>query len=225
MRRKNETKFPYKKYLKKLVRNLEAKNAKRQSDIEKLMMHSGVVMNWIADYITDDNIVWKKEKLLIDKLYLTGTNPTRNKIIIDICERSPKKLREYFQKHPNKMKIFKEAVFQNIPILVRYDEKKYKVFDGMHRTIAAIREGKKYITAYVARIKGKPRPKCEAHVVYDLLKTYQRGINRDSKGLESSLRYLKRSYSNIEWLLKHRFNENWVHDRKINRIINNVLRK
>lgn len=220
-----KTKFPDKKYLKELIKNLEAKNAKRQSYVDKLLMHSGAVLNWIGDYITDENAVWKKEKLLIDKLYLTGTNPEWNRIVIDICGRSPKKLREYFQKYSIATKIFKDAVFENIPVLVRYDEGKYKMLDGMHRAVAAIRDGKKYIYAYVARINGKPKPKCEAHVIYDLLKAYQRGIHRDSKGLESSLLYLKKSYSNVERLLKNRFNKNWVHDREVQKIIKEVLQK
>lgn len=225
MERQNETKFPDKKYLKELVRNLETKNAKRQSEIDRLLMHSGAAMNWIADYITDENVVWKKEKLLIDKLWLTGTNPKWNKIIIDTCERSPKKLRKYFKDNPRALKIFKEAVFESVPILVRYDEKKYKILDGMHRVIAAIRDNRKFIDAFTARIRHRPKPKCEAHVVYDLLRAYQRGINKDSKGLESSLSYLKKSYGNVEWLLKNRFNENWVHDEKIQKIIKKVLKR
>lgn len=223
--KKNETKFPDNKYLKNLVKNLEAKNAKRQSNIDKLLMHSGAAMNWIADYITDDNVIWKKEKLLVDKLYLTGTNPEWNKIVIDICERSPKKLRKYFKDYPEASKIFKVAAFESIPVLVRYDEGKYKILDGMHRIIAAIRKGKKYIIGYVARIKNRPKPKCEAHVIYDILRAYQRGINKDSKRLETSLSYLKKSYNNVKWLLKNRFNENWVHDEKIQKIIKKVLKR
>lgn len=187
--------------------------------LEKLVTYCGANLNWVADYISDENIRWSKKTLSLDKLWLTGTGLEWNKIIIDKCERSPQKLRDLFHNDPSIVGLFSGAIFDNIPILVRFEENKYKVFDGMHRTIAAIRDGRKNIQAFVAAPKGKPKPKCEPHVVYDFLRSYQRKINTDRNGLITALRFLRHSYANVEDLLKNRFNKSYVHDDEIQKII------
>ncbi|KKS69177.1 MAG: hypothetical protein UV40_C0031G0001, partial [Parcubacteria group bacterium GW2011_GWA1_42_7] len=215
--------FPDQKFLAELAKREAKKTGLLSNPLEMLKICSGASLNWIADYLTDKNISWEKKNLAINDLYLTGTNPEWNKIIIQKCEHSPFKLREFFKSNPAD-KIFKEAKFIKIPILVRFENGKYKVLDGMHRTIAAIRENRKNISVFVAETKGSPRPECEAHIIYDLLRAYQRSLNRNKKDLIAALRFIRKSYANTEHLLKTRFGKSWLPDEEIQTIIQDSLK-
>ncbi len=224
MKKIKNTNFPDQKYLGSLIEHLKQKVEFYQDPLDKLMMYSSAAMNWIADYITDENVKWTKEKLLVDDLYLTGTNPKWNKIIIEQCKRSPKKLKELFNSNKKIKKIFYEAKSSNLPILVRHEKGKLKVFDGMKRVISSIRDGRKTIWAYVVKPQNKQRPKCEPHVIYDLLKAYHKGLNKDKKSLIIALRFLRKSYANVDNLLKERFNKSWVPDDEVQKIIQESLK-
>lgn len=219
-----KTNFPDKKYLDNLIRH-EKEKSKFNDPMDRLMAYSGMSLNWIADYVTDESIRWKKQKLPIKNLYLTGTKPEWNAIIIGQCQRSPQRLKELLKSNLRIKRIFQEAEFKNIPILVRYEDKEYKVLEGMHRAVAAIRDNRQTINAFVAYRKGKFRPRCEAHVIYDLLKAYHRGINKDRNDLIAALRFLSRSYTNVRSLLKNRFSKPYIpSDDKIQDIIREVLK-
>lgn len=210
-------------YLRGLAKALTRK-ADHYTDEEKLVMLSGAAMNWLGDFVTDENIQWEKKAIPIDSLYLTGTNPAWNKVIIDECKRSPINLRAYIANHKKEARsLFSAAKFSAVPILVRQDEGHRKVLDGMGRVVASIRSGKKSVVAYIASPVGVPRPACEPHVVYDLIRAYQRGSNKDKRGLIAALRFLRKSYANVDNLLRERFNARWLPDSKLQSIIQKVL--
>jgi len=218
------TNFPDSEFLNNLIRHIQEKVNSSQQPLEKLITHCSAAMNWIADYITDENVAWSKKTLPLDALWLTRTNPKWNVIVIDKCERSPQKLRELLNTDSSIVELFSGAVFEDLPILVRYENEKYKVLDGMHRTIAAIRDGRSDIQVFIAKVQGNPKPKCEPHVVYDLLRAYHRKINTDRSGLITALRFLRHSYANVEDLLKNRFSKSWVPDDEIQTIIQESLK-
>lgn len=219
-----KTTFPDKKFLRRLALHMRDKADARQNMPERLTTSCGVLLNWVADYITDPSIQWTKEKLSIDNLWLTGTNPEWNKIIVEKCQRSPQKLKQLLKKEPAIANIFSKSNLEKhnkkeaevllrdkkMPILIRYEENKYKVLNGMYRTILAILDEKNHINAFVARAQNKFQPQCEPHVVYDLLRSYNRGINKDKQGLIAALYFLKNSYSNVENLLKTRFSKPYI---------------
>ncbi|OHA52137.1 MAG: hypothetical protein A3A97_04475 [Candidatus Terrybacteria bacterium RIFCSPLOWO2_01_FULL_40_23] len=219
-----KTNFPDKEYLEVLISHFRKKALARQQPFEQLLTLSGVSMNWIADYIFDENVAWSKETLSVDDLSFTGTNSTWNKILLEQCERSPKRFRELLQNDSSILQLFADAKFNEVPILVRWEEKKYKVLDGMHRVVAAIRDDKEIIIAYVARHNGIPKTICEPHVVYDLLKAYHRKLNTDREGLIAALRFLKTSYANVEDLLRERFNKSGIPSDEMQQIIQEALR-
>lgn len=223
MNKISETNFPDPKFLNNLIEHLQKRANSSQKPLEKLLTFSGVAMNWVADYIIDQNILWSKETLLLDSLYLTGTNPEWNKVIIDQCHRNPQVLRKLLNSDPNVLKLFSTAKFDETPILVRYDDDNYKVLDGMHRTIAAIRSNKKEIQAFVARINGLPQSQCEPHVVYDFLRAYQRGLYTNRQQLVDALRFLRHSYVNVDDLLRNRFGPSLLSNAEIQSIIQEVL--
>lgn len=215
--------FSDKKYLNDQLKHLKSQ-AEKLSLREKLAMYSGALLKWTADYLSDGNIKWQKRKIKINDLTLAGTNPEGNKIIIDKCQRSPEKFRILLKKNPKIKKIFKDAKLNSIPILVRYEEKEYKVLDGMHRVIGAILANKSEITAFVGKVSN-PRSWIEPHVVYDLLKANQRKLNTNREDLICALRFLCKAYINVEDLLKNRFNDSYVYDKNIQEIIKKVLAK
>lgn len=215
--------FPDPKYLQKLVDRLKGWFAGSQEPLDQLITFSSVAMNNIGDYISDESISWRKQTLAIDDLWLTGTNPEWNTIILDQCEHLPKKLRVLFETNPTTVKVFERAHHDEMPILVKLEDEKYKVFDGMHRTIAAIREGENKIEAFVAIQEGRPLPKCEAHIIYDLIRPYKRKINTNREQLIAALRFLRHSYSNVDYLLKNRFNSGWIPDDEVQQIIQESL--
>jgi len=214
--------FPNEAYLKNLIVSLR----KRVDDLEldeQILVYAGVHLNWIGDVISDSTVQWSLEDIPVTDLYLTGTNQQWNKIILDQAEGSPKKLKMLMINDPTIAIVFHDITITAEPILVVHYKEKYRVFDGMHRVVAAIRDDKLTIKAYVAELTAITQPFCEPHVVYDLLRSYQRKINTDREGLISALRFLRKSYANVNWLLENRFNKEHVRDDEIQEIIKESL--
>ncbi|MBI2024819.1 MAG: hypothetical protein HYT03_01890 [Candidatus Harrisonbacteria bacterium] len=217
------TNFPDKGFLNGLAKQMREKVQNYQDPVEQLLTNCSAAMNWIADYITDENVEWTKEELTVDSLWLTGTNPEWNEVIIKKGARSPSKLHELIKTDKTVAGLFSELKFDEVPILVRLDEEKYKVLDGMKRVIAAIRDDRITVVAFVAIASGVPAPKCEPHVVYDLLRSYQRGTNKDQEGLIAALRFLRKSYANVSNLLINRFDSSWIAAIEVREIIQEAL--
>lgn len=217
-----KTDFP-KKYLKALAAIDKTKVEERLQDpADKLLMYSGALLNWVGEYINDENVSWKLETVPLEKIVMTGTSPEWNKITLEKAEREPMKLRKLFEDE-NIRNVFRESKFTNDPILIREDEEgKYKVLDGMNRVIAAARDGINQVKAYVGRSIGKSKAKLEPHVVYDFIRAYQqRGGNEEN--LKGGLRFLIGAYANVGELLRTRLGPKWVKDEKIQKIIKEVL--
>ncbi|MFH0950965.1 MAG: hypothetical protein V1765_00625 [bacterium] len=219
-----KTNFPDLEYLSGLTKHLGRKILAHQSDKELLLMWSGAGLNWIAKCLLDPNVVWTKDELLIDDIYLTGTNPELNKIILEQCNHSPLKLRQLILADPAVVKKIASFKFTPEQVLIRYEEGQYKMLDGMHRVLAAIRDKQEKITAWVGRHQNQVSAPCEPHVIYDLLSNYTRQSKPDRQGLICSLRYLRQNYYNVEGLLKDRFNYDWLPNQDIQDIIKEALK-
>ena len=208
-----------------LIQNHQGKARERFSDRgEELLMYSGALLNWVGEWLTDPDVQWEKRTLRVDDLALTGTNPVWNAIVLDRAQRDPRKLRDLLR-DPETAGLFERAQWAPIPILVRVDpqdHRKLKVLDGMKRTIAAIRGGQDTIEAWVATRMGLGRPCIEAHVIYDLIRAAQQGRG-SLEDLRAALRFLLQAYGNTRDLLEHRFNAEWVRDKKLNAIVQDAL--
>jgi len=215
--------FPDPDHLQSMVDHYKNEKLGYLDAVETLLMLSGASLNWIGDYLTDKNIAWEKKELFLDDLYLTGIEPEYSDIVITICKRDPKLLREYIKNHPESHPLFEKLKLSNHPIMVRFEDEKNKVLDGMHRVVAAIYSGNTKITAFVATTNGTFLPQCEAHVVYDIIRSYERGINTDTEGMISALRFLRKSYSNDDDIIRNRFGPQWLRDVKMQDILNRVL--
>ncbi len=217
--------FPDREYTEILIDHLIRKTRQTNKPEDLLLMLSGASLNWIADFVLDESVAWEKREINVADLYLTGTNPEWNKIIIDRAQRSPEKLKRLMAEDSAVKTMLSNLVFDEVPILVRVDDGKLKVLDGMHRVVAAIRDNRKTVSAYIGTPSGNSKPLCEAHVIYDLLRAYQRSIHKDRQGLIAALRFLKNNYVNVESLLRDRFNAEWIPDEGVQKVIREVLDK
>lgn len=217
------TNLPDPAFVQALAQRMRAKVEASQDTLDQLLADCGMQLNWVGEWLTDKEVAWKKRELLIDNLTLTGTQPAWNTVILDECERSPKKLRERLASDVSAQELFSGAIADGLPILVRIDGETTKVLDGMRRTIAAIRDGQEKIWAWVGRRTGKGQPVCEPHVIYDLLRVYDEGINPDRSELSVALRYLKQSFANVESLLRRRFDRERVRNDELQKVIAEVL--
>lgn len=213
--------FP-KQYLEGLAKNLQGKAHQELEPSGQILMYSGSRLNWIGEYINDESIHWELRTLEVDSLTLTGTNPQWNEITLVQAQADPSKLRELL-KDDKVRQLFDQAKFSDVPILVRTEDDKLKLLDGMNRTIAAIRDGIDEIQAYVGTRIGEPRAEIEPHVIYDIIKAYeQRGGNPND--FKASLRFLLHSYSNTRVLLEKRFSADWISDPKVQDVLNEILK-
>jgi len=212
-------------YLEKLAEHEKDKVLQYLKDpAERMLVYSGVLLNWVGKYINDESIDWELKTVPLEKVVLTGTSPERNKILLEEGERDPIKVREIFEKRPEVKEMFEDDKFDETPILIRKTEEgELKVLDGMSRTVAAIREGKEELEAYVGTRKGDPEPKVEPHVIYDFIRAYQqRDLNEDD--FLAAIRFLTQAYSNTKKILKTRLNKDWIGDEELAEKIQEALR-
>lgn len=218
------------KYIEKLADHEDRKYKSINDPRKRILVDAGIGLNWLGDYLSNPNIEYKKINLSIYKVLFTGTSPEWNKILIDRCERSAKKFQKLIDRDKSiKKKFIHKASYGLEPILVRHSDKKgyYKVLDGMHRFIGAVIKKRRIIKAFIPINEDEHLPICEAHVVYDLI----RGVKRhaaDEQGeaeLYHSLKLLARTYENVTYLLKNRFNSDYVVDERIQKIIKKVIRE
>jgi len=218
-------------YLDRLARAQEAKAAaEMRSARQKILVSSGVLMNWLGDFLGNPEIKWELRKLSLEQLLLTGTEPEMNQVFIEQAERQPGKLRQLLLGDASLAERVNSWVGQvtDESILVRDDEGKsgkYKVLDGMHRVVKAVMAGQVEIEAYVPINATEVRPVVEPHVIYDLIRGYWRGT-RDELGREQlyqALRLMVRAYDNTAELLRTRFSADWVGENDIQEVIVRVL--
>jgi hypothetical protein len=220
----------FEKYLQNLANHESERNKLFLDSREKILVNAGIRLNLIGDFISNPKIKYKLKSIPINRVLFTGTNPSWNKILIDQCEESVEKFQTLIKSNlAIKKRFLKEASFGDEPILMRGADENglYHVFDGMHRFVGAVLKNKKTISAYVPINEDKHLPVCEAHIVYDLIRGFQRQA-KDQQGkreLYCALKLLARTYENVVNLLKNRFSFKYVPDKDVQKIIEKVIKK
>jgi len=217
------TSFPDEQYLKEFADFEAAKAGQRQTDVDRILTSSGVLLNWVGDFLSDPSWKWEKKHLVINDLTMTGTHPEWNEIIIKQAERSPQKFRAMLAADPKLRDLFQDAKLSDRPIMAWQHGDKLKVFDGMHRVIAAIIKGQTEIDGFIGTPPATPKPRCESHVVYDLLRPFLQKRTTDRVGLIAALKYLRVVYANVDELLTTRFSKDWADDDEVQKIISTAL--
>ncbi len=219
----------FEKYIKNLADHEDEKSKSFLDSRKRILVNAGIRLNWIGDFIANPKIKYKKVKISVDNILFTGTNPEWNKVLIGQCRKSVKKFKELIKKNLEIKKRFAcEVSYSNVPILIRGPDERgfFRVFDGMHRFVGAVLKSKKTVMAYVPISEQKHLPICEAHVVYDLIRGFQRHA-KDKQGkieLYHALKLLARTYENVVELLEYRFNYTYVADEKVQEIIRRVIK-
>lgn len=217
----------FEKYIENLASHEDKKGKSLINARERILVNAGIRLNWIGDYIANPKIKYRKIDISVDKVLFTGTNPEWNKILIDRCQKNVTNFKELIKNDKKIRKKFaSEASYGNEQILIRGPDENgfYSVFDGMHRFLGIILKNKKTVQAYVPINEQDHLPVCEAHVVYDLIRGFQRHANnkQGEKDLYHALKLLARTYENVIELLEKRFNFTYVADRKVQKIIKRV---
>ncbi|MFH1089579.1 MAG: hypothetical protein V1716_04100 [Candidatus Uhrbacteria bacterium] len=220
----------FEKYIEVLASHEDTKSESFLDSRGRILVNAGIRLNWIGDFISNPQIKYKLKSVPINKVLFTGTNPSWNKILIDQCEKSVEKFQALTKNNLEiKKRFLKEASFGDEPILMRGPDENglYRVFDGMHRFVGAVLKNKKTISAYVPINEDSHLPICEAHVIYDLIRGFQRHA-KDQQGkreLYYALKLLARTYENVVDLLNIRFSFKYVPDKDVQKIIEKVIKK
>ena len=191
---------------------------------KQLMMCAGARLNSLGDIVSDRSIVWCLQCVDIEGLRLIrGISPELGEVIAGVCHGSARELRDLLGRDVALRLAFgKEALFDDTPLLALQQGGPPKVFDGVHRLVGALIEGRTTIWAWIGTLEGPPSPECEPHVVYDLLRSYLRG-NRDGPKLVAALVYLRQGYSNVDALLENEFSGTWGHNEELQSIVGEAL--
>jgi hypothetical protein len=218
----------FEKYIEVLATHEDKKSKSFLDSRGKILVNAGIRLNWIGDFISNPKIKYKLTSIPVNKVLFTGTNPDWNKILINQCKKSVEKFQVLTKNNLEiKKKFSKESSFGEEPILMRGPDEygHYRVFDGMHRFVDAVLKNKKIIPAYIPINEDKHLPICEAHVVYDLIRGFQRHA-KDRQGkreLFYALKLLARTYENVIELLEKRFNFKYIADKEVQEIIKKVM--
>ena len=196
---------------------------------QKILVYAWVHLNWMGDMIANPHTQFEKREIPTNKIRFTG-NLAWNRILIEECHGRVEDFQALLEKKPElREKFAREASYSDDPILIRGPDVDgfYKVYDGMHRLLGAVLENRVTIAAYVAIEPEAHLPICEAHVIYDLIRWFQRHAY-DEAGKEQlfhALKLLTRTYENVRELLIHRFDYTHVADEVVQEIIGKVFEK
>lgn len=215
-------------YLEELADHEEEKGQSSLDPRQRILVNAGIRLNWMGDFLANPKIQYKKVEVPLQKIRFTGTEPVWNEILLKQCERSVEKFQQLIKTDKDIQKKFmQEASFGREPVFMvgPNEEGFYEPFDGMHRVIGAVIENRETITAYVPTNIKEHLPVCEPHVVYDLIRAYQRHANDEQGKVElyHALKLLARTYENVIDVLQHRFDPNRLPNTEIQEIIKKVV--
>jgi hypothetical protein len=152
-------------------------------------------LNSVFWCVSDDSFSWSEERIQTKKTILTGMNPTINKIIYSKeISQDPLKFRDfllkYFEKHknnddPKELGRFRprEKSIVYSKILIREEEGKLYIIDGMNRFIAQLLGEKKEIVAFIGRKSRKGKQMIGDSTFLLLRKAYERGNEEEKKAV------------------------------------------
>jgi hypothetical protein len=215
-------------YLESLADHEDEKSRSLLDPRGRILVNAGVRLNWIGDFVANEKIGYEKAVVPLEKIKFSGASKKWNKILLGECGKSVEKFRELMARDELVRDMFAaEASFGEEPILLRGPGKEgyYVPVDGMHRLVGAILQGRESISAFVPVDEVACLPICEAHVVYDLIRGFQRHA-KDEQGkteLYHALKLLARTYENVVGLLKNRFDVEHVPDEEVQKIIGRVI--
>jgi hypothetical protein len=179
-------------------------------------------LNAIFRVLSDDKFEWRRKRIPIKNLVLTGMSPTINFYTIKY-DRDPLKFKEAWFKDGKMRRVitkagvspFKEKCI--FPIFVYEDKGKYSVFDGMHRTLIALISNKKEMDAWVGKPKNKNgKPLISRGFAYILSRIYAESERtpKTEQAMKVILKTIVQNRRNGKEVFRERIAK-WSHDKKI----------
>lgn len=220
-------------FWKKLDRSIDRfVNRKGEQSFFNLLV--GISEGWklkeVAQIISNNTYSWKKTLVPMKDIILTGMSPTIDKYTIVKCKRSPQLFANEWE---NNTKMRKEILSTGFkmhknrdkdPIFLFQEGKKYKVFDGMRRTLlAAIRANKK-IYAWVGSTKnkkGKPLTGSDNCLFLALLYARSNKNQKIENGIMAVSKEIIKQYRNGEEVFRKRIAK-WSHNKDIRKLFLNI---
>lgn len=215
-------------YLQDLASHESFKTNTTLDSRQKILVNAGVQLNWMGDFLANPKIEYQRLEVPLNKIQFTATEPEWNEILMIKCDASIQKFQDLILADETlKEKFNQEASFGEEPILLVGPNNQgfYRPFDGMHRLVGAAINRKETISAYVQIKENDHLPICEAHVIYDLIRGFQRNA-KDNQGkieLYHALKLLARTYENVISLLKNRFGPERIHDEDVQEVLKSVI--
>ena len=196
-------------YIDQLFEKNKLKVLSRYDTRQLIMMLSGAQLNWAGDYLGNPAIPLRIQNLKHEEITMTGTHKEWNDVLKVRCKGRPQAFLDLIEGDPSIIEGFlRPGLDYSVPLFTRYNpsENTYRIFDGMHRFVNQLIEGKREFISVVYDESDKHLPWCEEHVVYDLIRAYQKNAHdEDGKNqLKQALILILRSYGNAEEALKKR---------------------
>lgn len=215
-------------------------------DLERLLMRQGEVSFWnllagisedwklksVFRILSDPRFSWRKKKIPVRNIILTGMSPLMDEYIIKKCGRSPITFGEMWKKDKKMRDKIRKSGFSahseldHFPIFVIHEDGKYKVFDGMRRTLLAIIGNKQYVAAWVGDMKRKNgKPIISEGFCYVLSKVYKGGkrTKKQNDAFVEVGRIISKEYGNGREVLETRIG-GWSHDEYIKEIFERMIK-
>ncbi len=210
--------------------------SKRQGEVSFWNLLAGVSEDWklksVFRVLSDSRFSWKKKKIPVRGIILTGMSPLMDEYVIKKCDRSPIAFGEMWKKDKKMRDKIKKSGFSahserdHFPIFVAHEDGKYKVFDGMRRTLLAIIGNKRYITAWVGDMKRKnEKPIISEGFCYVFSQIYKNGkrTKKQNDAFVEVGKIISKEYENGRDVLRTRIG-GWSHDGRIKEIFERMIK-
>lgn len=192
----------------------------------------GYKLKSVFRMLSSTKYTWQCKNIALDTVVLTGMSPIIDAYIIEKCKRNPSNFKEAWRRDKQMREdilgagIKKHPERDHFPIFVfKTDEEKYKVFDGMRRTLLALIDEKEIIQAWVGtEVNPDGQSLIGADKGYFLLQMYKRADDEDEA--------MKRAVTKIGKEIVHNYRDGkevlaeriggWSHDPQISELFKNM---
>ncbi|HSX02962.1 MAG TPA: hypothetical protein VLI05_06680 [Candidatus Saccharimonadia bacterium] len=201
---------PARQYVERELRRLEWTESLTSEELWGwLSALSARRLNDVGTVLSDDSFTWKLEEVPLEQFVLTGVNPQVNALTIERAKGQPLALRQLARQEPTVRRLLLDEGVEPAlrpdyePLLCaesRPSETKYagklRVFDGMHRLLAAVLGNEMTLQAWVGRLTNEAgRPFVSPAAVRALLKLWREcPPSIDKAALAAALQQVARSY-------------------------------
>jgi hypothetical protein len=188
----------------------------------------------VFSILSDTKYKWRREKVALEKIVLTGMSPAIDRYTIKKFQRSPIRFREAWIRNEKMRKDILATGFgyhkerDHFPIFLHESDDGLRVFDGMRRTLLAAIEGKKYLDAWVGRVTNpKGKPLISGGFAYVFSQVYFRALKREGQRINKPFikvgRIISKEYRNANDVFKNRI-ARWNQNKEVKKVFGQMTK-